>query len=194
MYDRTHEDRVLSFEASGALRDAALMLRDRETDSWWSIMQGRATHGELAGRSLQETAWGETVRWAEWRKRHPDTKVLAVNGRTHEEQQVYADYFSSDGTFRDQPLTDDRLPAKASVFAFRRGGTAYAVPHADIDGERTLTLGDEVIVLRRAKDADPLASTKAFRRTDNGSLEPVPGIDSYWYTWAAQNPGTVIPE
>ena len=42
VYDRQYDDETLSFEASGALKDGALVMRDRETDSWWSIMAAEA--------------------------------------------------------------------------------------------------------------------------------------------------------
>ena len=54
MYDRELGDRLLSFEASGALWQASLVMRDRETDSWWSIMTSEAIGGELDGADLVE--------------------------------------------------------------------------------------------------------------------------------------------
>jgi hypothetical protein len=38
---------------------ATLVLRDRETDSWWSIMTSDAIGGELDGTDLEELPFGE---------------------------------------------------------------------------------------------------------------------------------------
>ena len=45
-------DEELNFEASGALLDASLVMRDRETDSWWSIMTSDAIGGDLGVAAL----------------------------------------------------------------------------------------------------------------------------------------------
>ncbi len=73
MYDREYGDRELNFEASGALWQASLVMRDRETDSWWSIMTSAAIGGELDGTDLVELPYGEKTTWGKWRKRYPDT-------------------------------------------------------------------------------------------------------------------------
>ena len=71
MYDRKIANRELSFEASGALKKATLVMRDRETDSWWSIMTSNAIGGELEGAELVELPVGEKTTWGAWRARHP---------------------------------------------------------------------------------------------------------------------------
>ena len=97
MYDREFGDRELNFEASGALWQAALVMRDRETDSWWSIMTSQAIGGDLEGADLVELPYSEKVTWAEWRARYPDSLVLSVEGRQHEPKNRYDNYFASDG-------------------------------------------------------------------------------------------------
>ena len=72
VYGRSYGDRKLNFEASGALKQASLIMRDRETDSWWSIMTSDAIGGELVGTDLVELPRGEKVTWKDWRRRHPD--------------------------------------------------------------------------------------------------------------------------
>ena len=81
MYGREYGDQVLRFEASGGLLNASLVMRDKETDSFWSIMTGDALSGELKGTSLVELPYGEKVRFGEWVERYPDTLVLTVKGK-----------------------------------------------------------------------------------------------------------------
>ena len=40
-------------------------MRDRETDSWWSIMTGEAIGGELQGAPLDELTNWEKARWGD---------------------------------------------------------------------------------------------------------------------------------
>ena len=83
MYDRKVAGRTLNFEASGALKDASLVMRDRETDSWWSIMTSDAIGGALDGADLEELPYGEKATWGDWKRRHPETTVLSVDGVEH---------------------------------------------------------------------------------------------------------------
>lgn len=208
VYDRRFDDRVLTFEASGALESASLVMRDRETDSWWSIMSGRAIGGALAGRRLEELPVAVKTTWRDWRRAHPDTQVLSVDGRQHVESSSYDDYFTSDRTFRSLEVADHRLDAKEPIFAFRLGGRSYAVPHAAVEGGRRFTLDkDRAVLLYRAPGAPLRSSTRAFLVAADAagevaaedlltapagdiSAEPLAGFDTYWYTWIATNSAT----
>ena len=98
---------------------AALVMRDKETDSYWSIMTGDAIAGDLRGTRLEEWSLGEKAQWKDWVARHPNTLVLSVNGEEHVENNPYDNYFSSDSGFRDIAARDDRLETKAPVFTFQ---------------------------------------------------------------------------
>jgi len=213
VYDRRHGDQVLSFEASGALKDASLVMRDRETDSWWAIMSGEAIGGPREGERLQETTLGEKARWADWRARHPETKVLAV---THLRENGYAGYFDSERTFRDADPDDDRLGPKEPVYTFRLGGTAYAIPAAKLEGGRTLEVpeggGTAHLYVYRPAGADLMESTRAWRLRGSdpvppddplgqltgweadGRAERIPGFDTFWYVWVPHNRGGTLLE
>jgi hypothetical protein len=217
VYDRQYDDDTLSFEASGALKEAALVMRDRETDSWWSVMTAEAIDGTMKGAPLKEMAVGVKTTWGEWRKLHPDSRVLLVDGKTHEPENAYQDYYDSDRTYREIVPDDDRLPGKTPIFAFRWDGEPVAVPHSRIEGGTFFRPdGDDgaVVLIHRVPDAPLFASTRAavlpaeMTKTDDPEglaakldaaiaagtpgVTRVAGFDTYWYTWAAQNPGTLI--
>jgi hypothetical protein len=208
VYDRKIGDQELNFEASGALWQASLVMRDRETDSWWSIMTSEAIGGDLAGADLVELPYGEKVTWEEWRARHPETLVLSVEGREHEAVNRYDEYFANDRTFRGLEVEDDRLPAKEPVFSFFFDGKPYAVPHTALEGRRVFDLAGARLLLFRQPGAEMFASTRAWlgpAAGDGASAElpgdeeleaagfsPLGGIDTFWYTWSALNQGTEI--
>ena len=139
MYDRNVNGRELNFEASGALLQASLVMRDRETDSWWSIMTSTAIGGALQGAERDELPIGEKTTWADWRRRHPNTLVLSVDGEEHHSNNPYDNYFASDRTFHDLEISDDRLEPKTPVFSFWLNGQTYAAAHSTFEGGRLLT-------------------------------------------------------
>ncbi len=206
---------MLQFEASGALWKASLVMRDRETDSWWSIMTSSAIGGELEGSELVELPVSRKATWREWAARHPDTLVLSVDGTEHVDENPYDRYFASDGTFRDLEIDDARLPPKTPIYSFFLDGEAYAVPHSAYEGGRLFPLDrGRKLFLFRAPGAPMFASSRAWiveppalsgiddpaeiRRLledpDGQSSGEVGGFDTFWYSWVAINDGTRLLE
>jgi hypothetical protein len=193
--------------------DASLVMRDRETDSWWSIMTSDAIGGELHGTDLVELPRGEKATWKDWRHRHPDTLVLSVEGEEHIDNNPYDNYFASEGTFRDLEIEDHRLAPKDSIYSFWWEGEPYAVPHAAFAGGKVLEVegwGDQRLFLYRGKKASIFESTRAWVvpaalvaqakkprdllalvSEDGGSgAERLSGFDTFWYNWVSVNENT----
>lgn len=64
---------------SGMVRDGNLVMYDKETDSLWLQETGEALEGELSDSSLSELPeeqYEAGVRWDEWLKKHPKSKIL----------------------------------------------------------------------------------------------------------------------
>jgi hypothetical protein len=73
VYDRSLEGRLLTFENSGALWRDTLVLKDRETGTYWTAATGAALTGPLAGRELAPLpAVYTTVE--SWRRAHPSSR------------------------------------------------------------------------------------------------------------------------
>lgn len=143
--------------------NASLVMRDRETDSWWSIVTGDAIGGQLQGTELKEIPVAEKITWKEWKKRHPDTLVLSVDGKEHDESDPYAKYFTSSRTFRGLTSTDTRMYDKASIYAFQLNGVPYAVAHSRFEGGRSFKLSkNREVFLFREKGSSMFASTYAY--------------------------------
>ena len=213
MYGRQVGEQELNFEASGALRDAALIMRDRETDSWWSIMTSDAIGGDLDGTDLRELPYGEKTTWGDWKGRHPETLVLSVDGTEHLENNPYDNYFTSAGTFRDIGLADDRLDAKENIYTFWLEGRPFAVTHRAIEGGKTYRLDgldERVAFFHRVPGLPMYASSEAWlvgagatgmagdeilaaiRAGTLEGAERLTGFDTFWYTWVAVNRDTEL--
>jgi hypothetical protein len=188
-------------------------MRDRETDSWWSIMTSDAIGGELDGTDLVELPQGKKTPWKEWRRQHPDTLVLSVGGEEHIDNNPYDNYFASEETFRDLEIDDRRLAPKDSIYSFWWGDEPFAVPHTAFAGGRVLEIdgwGDQQLFLYRGEEASIFESTQAWSvpvsLTSQGTspeqllalltsgqavgAERLNGFDTFWYNWVSVNENT----
>jgi hypothetical protein len=222
VYGREYEGRELAFEPDGGLLNATLVVRDRETDSLWSILTGDAIEGELRGTRLDQWPVGEKVRWRDWRRRHPDTVVLSVDGREHIATDPYDIYFASNAPFRGIEARDHRLESREPIFAFRIGKTHYAAPYSAFEGGAVFRVAGRDLFLYRPRGADLPLSTRAYvaeegafaRRGDSWVYGPssaryeaergvfgegrepgparVEGLDTFWYMWSLTHPDTEV--
>jgi hypothetical protein len=81
VYDRRAAGRRLTFENSGALWRDTLVLRDRETGTYWTAATGRALAGPLHGEALTGIPAAVT-RSDNWQKSHPQTLYLDLDRST----------------------------------------------------------------------------------------------------------------
>jgi len=221
VYGRDYGGQKLRFEASGGLLNSALVMRDRQTGSYWPIITGAAATGKLKGTRLEELAVGMKTTWSDWVRRHPATVALSAGGVEHVQNNPYDQYFASDSGFREASAQDKRLPTKEPVWAFELDGRRFAVPFRAFEGGAVFRLGDEWIFLYRRKGASIYASTRALvssgevRRTGDGwvhepsggrydlaqgsfagvgagDLRALAGLDTFWYVWSLTHPDTEV--
>jgi hypothetical protein len=142
-YDRTVDARVLDFGVSGSLYQSAMVMYDRQTESLWTHVDGRAVVGELVGAEL-ELLPVAMVRWSDARHTHPDALVLSrtesLFGRYG--QNPYGAYGSGDtplpGFFSGD--VDERLAPMERVVGVRDGDIDIAVPIEALAGSGTIPL------------------------------------------------------
>ncbi len=121
LYDSVYDGTTHELGTSGFLYRSNKLMYDQATQSLWYSLWGEPVIGPLADsgivlnrRSVVTTTWGE------WRKRHPDTLVLALETgyrRDYDEGVAYAKYFSTDDLMFTTPFRDDRLRNKDEVLA-----------------------------------------------------------------------------
>jgi hypothetical protein len=219
VYGRQYDGKDLRFEASGGLMYAALVMRDKETDSYWSIMTGDAIAGDLKGTPLEEWPLGEKAQWKDWAARHPDTLVLSVGGEEHVENNPYDNYFASDSGFRDIAARDRRLETKTPIYSFQLGEEKFAVPFSAFeDGAVFRAAGREIFLYRpggvafffstlafQGAEGDFAREGDGWRNTSSGgqfdpeqgrfkdsSVKRLHGFDTYWYMWSLTHPDTQV--
>jgi hypothetical protein len=221
VYDRQYEGEIFTFEPSGGLINASLIMQDFETDTYWSIMTNEAIEGDKKGLKLRELPVAVKVQWEDWVKKYPKTLVLSVDG-VEDAKSGYISYFNSPRGFRGIRANDRRLESKTPIFAFEYQNKKYAVTNESIEGGKVLDLGNLRVFLYRPEDADLFSSTIAFQTkslgfskvedrwveidsecvfdtdseifTKDGVFCPerFNGFDTFWYTWSLNNPDTEL--
>jgi len=129
VYGRKVGDRVLDFGHEGVLYRRSFVMYDKQTGSLWLHVTGEALKGPLKGTRLRFLP-SEVVPWREWRRRHPDTRVLL--GR--------------------------KAPGMMGTFALRAAGERYGISVGE--GRRVrlyrLTLLERVPVVQDELDGRPV--------------------------------------
>lgn len=164
VFSRTVDGKTLTFGVSGMLWRNALVMFDRETKSLWSHITGECIDGKLKGKQLRRLAAIPKVTWQEWKRQHPDSKVLSVAGR-EEGFNRYASYDSSPteiGISGDK-LKDARLKAKELVIGVRVGGRAKAYPPQAFENRCVLVdqVGDRTFIVFHDKNSTASAVYEA---------------------------------
>ena len=137
-FDRRVGGRELEFGTTGALRNADLVMYDRQTQSWWQQLTGDAVVGEFTGRRLTVLP-SQVLNWRTFRRLHPDGAVLSVE-TGYDRPYGRNPYVGYDAP-RSLPPTvgseaDRTLPPKSRVAAVRTGTrTAVVFPFSRLRRE-----------------------------------------------------------
>lgn len=122
----------LVFGSSGLLYRSNKLMYDRQTHSLWNQFTGQPVVGPLSDSGLVlEVLPLLTTRWGEWRRRHPQTRVLSADtghDRDYRPGKPYGRYFASSKLMFPTVVADDRLMPKDEVFALRVSGASRAWP------------------------------------------------------------------
>lgn len=122
-YRTNHKGTQYALGTSGFLYRSNKLMYDQATQSLWSTTKGTPVLGPLVDKGIElQHESVVTTTWKEWRKRHPDTKVLSLETghlRNYDEGNAYKDYFSTDELMFKTPFNDARLKNKQEVLALR---------------------------------------------------------------------------
>ncbi|MEM7008927.1 MAG: DUF3179 domain-containing protein [Thermodesulfobacteriota bacterium] len=119
LYNTVHDGKNHEIGTSGFLYRSNKLMYDKETQSLWNTLWGKPVIGPLADKEIElERMSIVTTTWGEWKKRHPDTKVLSLDTghrRDYSEGAAYRDYFATDELMFNVPKLDKRLKNKDEV-------------------------------------------------------------------------------
>ena len=221
VYDRALGGRTVELGAIG-LEKGVFILYDRQTDTRWSQVSGRATRGRLEGQLLRKRDSTMTT-WGRWRERHPDTTVYLDAAlpmrRRFTEGTIARITLGGRGPVVNEDLVagiEGRRHARAYLLRRLAGPR---VVNDELDGDpvvvflaedavtvralrrtaarRTLTFAADGDTLRDAETGsrwDPLTG-RAFSGPLTGrTLEGLVVTTALWYAWRSQRPETSLWE
>ncbi len=109
-----------------------LLLYDRQTESLWSQLLGKAATGPLAGTTLRLLSAVQTS-WAAWKKMHP--KTLALSFQTGHQRDYSLDPYANFGLNRRQALVAE-VDGNVKIYPFselKKAGSSFS---DEIAGQR----------------------------------------------------------
>ncbi len=223
-YGRALEGRAenLTFASSGMLWNGALVLRDRETETLWSQLEGRALRGELQGNRLEYIDSVHTS-WSAWRGLHPLTLAVAKpSAESDRRGSSYADYHADSEALPTPGLRAGlgELGPKQVVWGVVVDGAAAALPDPELgrDEIRAFNVGGRPLVWVRDPGTGQVRVAEARLDGRNLVLARLPGVPpslrlqdlesgdtlrfsllprlrvdrAYWFAWANSYPGSRI--
>jgi hypothetical protein len=191
-FDRRLGGRLLTFGTSGMLYRSDLVMYDRQTESLWSQIEGRAIAGHLTGQSLDRLPV-QVVTWDQWRQAHPDGQVLSRDTGVERDygRNPYVGYDeAADDPFLFSGEADPRLAPKERVLGLRDAdGDPTALTLSALAQQRVveLDIGGRPVVawavagLRSALDTQDIAAGRRVAAT--GAFDPV--LDGQHLTFTA---------
>jgi len=210
------------FGVSGKLWHGVLVMFDRETNSLWSQLDGRAVVGPETGQYLQHVDSTYTT-WEAWRTEHPQTLVLEKPADQRErEGSHYAAYLEDPERLWAEHLADGLggVGPKDVVYGIALNGEALAVSerllrsrrvvNAVVGGRTVAWLLDEETGFPRAVERrlegrvlmlEPLQGENPALLFRDASSGEVHGSDelsalrvdrAFWYAWRRTHPGSAV--
>ncbi len=181
----------VEFGVSGQLWQSNLLMYDRAEnpadESLWSQILGEAVVGPRTGARLKIIP-ADTVKYAEWKRTHPDTRVLSRDtgaGRPYG-QDPYGDYYTSNFVGFGAEFNDSRLNPKDFVLGIELEGKFKAyLERAIPEGSTSDTFAGETIRVEK----DSLGRVRFFR---GAGREPLSQVGSFWFSWVAAHPDTEL--
>ncbi len=141
-YDGLWQGRNLSFGTSGLLYRSNKLMYDRQTNSLWTSLEGRAVTGILAADSTHLVQYPLVkTTWLKWKSAHPQTRVLSRNtGFTRQYSRFgpHKRYLKSERTMFPVAWRDARLKAKDWVYGLHVDGFARAYPLKIFDNQHII--------------------------------------------------------
>jgi hypothetical protein len=184
------------FGVSGKLYNSELVMYDQSTESYWPQSLGKAVVGERTGTIMKKIPL-DVVRWGDWLKAHPDTKVLSLDtgfSRSYGRNPYGSRNDYTDINFRlgvDNP--DTRLPAQEIVYGVEVDGAFTAYPSSIFKNKKVINdeIGGKEILI---EFDDELNSPVVQTKNADGEYERIAHEPIFWFAWSAFHPNTEIYE
>lgn len=174
------------FGVSGLLYNSDMLLYDRDSESLWSQIMMQAVTGPLKGTMLEPLAVSHTS-WADWKKRHPQTRVLSRDTGHNRDysRSPYPGYEQSNAVMFPVGNFATRYHPKEPVIGLRLGDTAKVYPFSELAKSGKSEIKDNVSGKSVTIVFDGSNRTGSILDANNNEI---PTVISYWFAWMAFHP------
>jgi hypothetical protein len=163
---------VLEFGVSGKLRNANLVMYDRQSETYWSQIGGKAIIGPKVPQEL-DLIFSSVTNWSKWSEEHPDGEVLStetgIRPPSAYESRNYLERGYSNPQRYGAENIDDRLDETELVHGLRIGNGSKAYPEDQIREKGFIqdeVGGKSIMILEK-----PDGSITAFSREVKGEVK-----------------------
>ncbi len=139
-FERTVAGTVLTFGTSGLVRNSDLVMWDRQTESLWQQIGGKALVGDMVGAELTRLP-AVIVAWSQFRENFPEGLVLSRETGFQRDygRNPYVGYDAVDNSpFLFRGVIDERLSPFERVATVEFGEAVVAYPFVLLKQERVL--------------------------------------------------------
>lgn len=172
---------------SGLLSRSNKVMWDLRSRSVLDTFTGRALSGPLqdAGVVLEQATVVSST-WGEWKRAHPETKIVAQDGgigRSYDDDPLRGR--DDDGPIFPIGDVDPRLPAQLEVVGVIGSESPVAFPAER--ARAALRKGDAVAL----GGVELVADGGGFRARSSGG-EELPAHQAFWFAWSQFHPDTLL--
>jgi hypothetical protein len=188
-FERVVAGKTSEFGVSGVLNESDLVMYDRNTDSLWQQISGRAFIGPSRGRVLKPYPMAMAT-WAEWLAAHPDTEVLSTEtgfAMDYSVKSPYGSYADSDRLMFPVSHVSQLARPKEVVYGVRLESGALAVTEALLRDKGQLEVAYQGALFHWKRADNGLVEVT---RSDTG--EKLLAHRMYWFAWYTFNPDTLL--
>lgn len=187
-YERRIDGEAVEFGTSGKLYNSNLVMYDRETDTYWSQIDGLAIVGELTGQELTAISL-DTVVWRDWKDAHPESEILSQDTGFDRDygRDPYGNYYEDSFIWFPVKGKDDRIHPKTVVFGIEVDGAYAAYREEDLIEVGTIEDRIHGVRIRVSLDAAGIVSIVNLD-TDESIVKE----RDFWFAWYAFHPDTQL--
>jgi hypothetical protein len=188
-FDASIDGKTKEFGVSGLLYNSDLLMYDRQSNSLWSQIEGRAISGPAKGQRLKRLVVDHTS-WKSWHQRHPNTLVLSdkTGYSRNYQSSPYPVYSTSKALYFPVSHSDKRYHPKEVVVGLEINGKFKAYPFVELakgTGVLKDTFEGEKVTIEYNAEA------RSARVTDENKAL-LPSLTAFWFAWIAFHPETAV--
>ena len=200
-------EQVIDFGVSGLLHNNDMLMYDRQTDSLWSQIPGKAVSGPMAGTHLKRLSVVH-IPWKQWKHEYPNSEVLSTETGSIRDynDDPYKGYEKIEKLFFPVSKSDKRYTNKDLVLGLEQDGKTKVWPFLELKkamvtnnrrahSSKSTTettpaiIHDSFLGKPITINFDPISQTATIQDKDGNTL---PAVRAFWFAWYGFYPDTEV--